>query len=127
VFVLLASRRGVTRARLRDVVPAYAASPNDEAFERMFERDKEELRSLGVPIETVLLDVLHEDDIGYRIDPDTYELPEVSFTGDEMVALGLAARAWSRAGLAGPARDALRKLEALGHTVDLTDVGVEPR
>ena len=122
--MLLASRRGVSRARLREVVPAYAASPSDEAFERMFERDKDELRSLGVPVETVALDVLHDDETGYRIDPGQYELPPVSFTREETVALGLAARAWSRAGLAGPARDALLKLEALGQPLDLTAVDV---
>jgi proteasome accessory factor B len=117
----------VSKERLRSVVPAYAASPSTDAFERMFERDKEELRSLGVPLETVSLDALHDDEVGYRIDPDAYELPEVSFTREERVALGLAARAWSQAGLAGPARDALLKLEASGHQVDLDDVAIEPR
>ncbi len=125
--MLLAARRGVSKERLRSVVPAYAASPSTDAFERMFERDKEELRSLGVPLETVSLDVVHEDEVGYRIDADAYELPEVSFTQQERVALGLAARAWSQAGLAGPARDALLKLEASGHAVELDDVAIEPR
>ena len=53
LFALMASARPVPKHVLRDAIDAYRASPSDEAFERMFERDKEELRSMGVPILTV--------------------------------------------------------------------------
>ena len=53
LFALMASARPVPKAFLRDAIDAYHESPSDEAFERMFERDKEELRCMGVPILTV--------------------------------------------------------------------------
>ena len=82
VLALLGSRVPVDRARIRDVVPGYAESASDEAFERMFERDKEELRSMGVPIETVV-NASGEVD-GYRIDQRAYQMPELRFTAAEI-------------------------------------------
>ena len=52
VLCLSQGRRYVTKDQLRDAIPDYAACPTTEAFERMFERDKNELRELGVPLET---------------------------------------------------------------------------
>jgi len=128
VFVLLGSRRGVTRDQLRRSIPDYADSPNDAAFERMFERDKESLRDLGVPVETVQLDAFHDDEWAYTIDPRAYELPPMSFTTDELVALGLAGRAWRQAALEGEAAAALRKLESIGIELpEAPGVPVEPR
>ncbi len=53
LFALMASARPVPKHVLRDAIDAYRESPSDDAFERMFERDKDELRSMGVPILTV--------------------------------------------------------------------------
>ena len=121
VLCLLGARRPVSRAAIRGAVPGYAECASDEAFERMFERDKDELRAMGVPIDTVLSPAGDVD--GYRIDVDSYALPEVSFTGPELAVLGLAARAWSDAALGGSAQGALRKIEAsageLGTVADL--------
>lgn len=110
VLCLLGSRRPVDRATIRDVVPGYADSASDEAFERMFERDKDELRSMGIPVETILNS--HGEVEGYRIDERAYEMPEVTFTSAELSVLGLAARAWNDALLSGAAQGALRKIEA---------------
>ena len=52
VLCLSQGRRYVTKDQLREVIPDYAACPTTDAFERMFERDKDELRELGVPLET---------------------------------------------------------------------------
>ena len=52
VLCLLSTRQFLTAERIRTIVPGYADAPNDEAFFRMFERDKTELRELGVPLET---------------------------------------------------------------------------
>ena len=56
VLCLLSTRQFITAERIRDTVEGYqvsddAANP-DEAFKRAFERDKAELRDLGVPLET---------------------------------------------------------------------------
>src|SRR5690606_3462777 len=112
VIALLSTRQPLSRARIREAVPAY--SDNDEAFERMFERDKDELRALGIPLRTEPIDPFFDDEPGYRIDQREYALPELAFEPDELAVVGLASRAWSQASLAGPAAQALRKLEAAG-------------
>ena len=84
----------------------------------MFERDKDELRSLGIPIEVGHVDRCFEDEPGYRIKRDAFELPEIDLEPDEAAVVGLAARVWQHAGLAAATSDALVKLKAAGLTVD---------
>lgn len=125
VIALRATRRGMRREDLRRAVPQYAASPTELAFERMFERDKEDLREIGVPIVTLRSDVLVDADDAYRIDPGAYELPPVAFSTAEVAVLGLAAHVWQQAALAVPAARALTKIKAVGETADpLEAVGV---
>jgi predicted DNA-binding transcriptional regulator YafY len=94
----------------------------------MFERDKENLRELGIPVVTGRASAWFEDEIGYRIDRDSYALPEIDFTAEEMAVLGLASRVWQQASLAGPAARAWSSCGALGvDTEDGSLVGVEPR
>ncbi|MDT5334918.1 MAG: proteasome accessory factor, partial [Mycobacterium sp.] len=52
VIALLSTRTFITAERIRETVSGYSESPSDEAFSRMFERDKNELRDLGIPLET---------------------------------------------------------------------------
>jgi proteasome accessory factor B len=128
VICLLYTRRPLSKAKIRDVVPQYGTSASDEAFDRMFERDKDELRDLGIPLVTEPFDALFEDEPGYRIDRREYALPEISFAADELAVLGLASRAWAQASLAGPAAQALRKLEAAGvERDDSSLIGIVPR
>jgi proteasome accessory factor B len=128
VICLLAARRFVSKEQIRTAVPQYADSASDEAFERMFERDKDDLREMGIPLETGSNDILFEDEVGYRIPKDAYALPEVTFDSAELAVLGLAARAWQQATLADAALRAILKLEAAGVDVDPTALAVvEPR
>jgi proteasome accessory factor B len=83
----------------------------------MFERDKAELREMGVPLETGRTSVFDTED-GYRIARADYELPEITLTGEEAAAVGLALRLWESAQLAGAAHSALVKLKAAGVDVD---------
>ncbi len=125
-IALLATRRPLTRAELRRMVPGYPDS--DEAFERMFERDKDDLREMGVPVETGATSALFDDELGYRIRSDAYALPEMSFTREEMAVLTLAAQAWAGAALAGPASSALLKLKAYAvETDEQALTGLTPR
>jgi len=117
VIMLLVSRTYVTKERIREVIEGYDKD-NDEAFEKMFERDKEELRALGIPIELGHVDKFFDDEQGYRIKRDAFELPDIDFTPDEAAVLGLAARVWQHAGLASATSAALVKLRAAGHDVD---------
>jgi len=128
VICLLATRRWLTKEQIRAAVPQYADCESTEAFDRMFERDKEDLRELGIPVVTGRASALFEDEVGYRVDRDSYALPEIELTAEEMAVLGLASRVWQQASLAGPAARALVKLRALGvETEDGSLVGVEPR
>jgi predicted DNA-binding transcriptional regulator YafY len=128
VIALLSTRRWLTKEQIRSAVPQYAECETTEAFDRMFERDKDELRELGVPLVTGGGSAWFADEQGYRIDRETYALPEISFTPAELAVLGLASRVWQQASLAGPAARALVKLKALGvHPDDASLVGMEPR
>ncbi|HKJ12502.1 MAG TPA: WYL domain-containing protein [Ornithinimicrobium sp.] len=126
VIALLYTRQPLSKARLRSAVPQYQSS-GDEAFDRMFERDKDELRALGIPLRTEVIDPFFDDEAGYRIDRREYELPPIDFAADEVAVIGVASRAWSQASLAGPAAQALRKLQAAGVEADAASVaGIEP-
>jgi proteasome accessory factor B len=117
LITLLVARSYVSKERIRSVVEQYRGA-GDEAFEKMFERDKEELRSLGVPLEVGHLDPAFEDEPGYRVERAAFELPEVDLEPDEAAVVGLAARVWQHAGLAAATSDALVKLKAAGVPVD---------
>ncbi|QIM20865.1 WYL domain-containing protein [Phycicoccus sp. HDW14] len=128
VLVLLWARRPLSKAQVRQLVPQYGQSASLEAFERMFERDKDELRELGIPLVTEDIDALWEDEPGYRIHQRDYALPDIEFEPDELAVLGLASRTWAQASLAGPAAQALRKLRAAGVERDADAlIGIEPR
>ena len=118
LITLLVARTYVGKARLREVIEGYREAANVEAFEKMFERDKEELRSLGVPIEVGYVDRAFEDEPGYRIERSAFELPDIDLEPEEAAVIGLAARVWQHAGLAAATSDALVKLKAAGISVD---------
>ncbi len=127
VVLLLSTRRYLTAEQIRAAVHGYPEA--EDAFKRMFERDKEELRDLGIPLETGLNNALDEEP-GYRIKKQDYELPEIRLEADEAAVLGIAARVWQSAELAGAAAGALLKLKAAA--ADLEDdqqprPGIEPR
>ena len=126
VICLLHTRAYLTAERLREIIPGYTEAPSDEAFKRMFERDKEDLRDLGIPLE-VGSHSHFDDEPGYRIPRSDYALPEVRLEPDEAAALGLAARMLSAASQGATAARTLRKLEAAG--VELTPLpeGLQPR
>ena len=132
VVCLLSTRRYLSADQIRTAVPGYPEQ--DDLFKRMFERDKEDLRELGVPLETGLNHPF-DDDPGYRIRQQAYELPELRLEADEAAVLGLAARVWRRAELASAAAGALLKLRAAGIDAGSLDgadedpsaQGIEPR
>ena len=117
VILLLVARNYTTKEQIRALMEPYRAS-SDEAFDRMFERDKDDLRALGIPLEVGYVDKFFEDEQGYRIKRDAFELPAIDFSADEVAVLGLAARVWRHAGLAAATSDALMKLKAAGLSFD---------
>jgi proteasome accessory factor B len=131
VIALLSTRQYLTAARIRSTVPGYEADDGSEraseAFKRMFERDKSDLREMGIPLETGRTSAFDTED-GYRIARASYELPEITLTREEAAAVGLALRLWESAQLAGPAHSALVKLKAAGIEVDSSRaIPLQPR
>jgi proteasome accessory factor B len=126
VICLLHTRRYLTVQQIRDLVPGYEQG-SEESFRRMFERDKEELRELGVPLETGSDSHVHEDEQGYRIARRDYELPPIVLEPDEAAALGLAARLWQSAPQAAATGSALLKLRAAGVEPGEAPGALEPR
>jgi proteasome accessory factor B len=130
VICLLSTRRFLTAAQIAATVPGYEHDPDDpkdhEAFQRKFERDKAELRELGVPLETGTASAF-DSEPGYRIAHREYALPDIPLAPDEAAAVGIAARLWQHAGLAAAASSGLAKLRAAGVDVDPSaTLGVEP-
>ncbi|MDG4826384.1 WYL domain-containing protein [Asanoa sp. WMMD1127] len=130
VICLLSTRRFLTAAQIAATVPGYEHDPEDpkdhEAFQRKFERDKSELRELGVPLETGAASAF-DTEPGYRIARRDYALPDIPLAPDEAAAVGIAGRLWQHAGLAAAASSGLAKLRAAGVDVDpQATLGVEP-
>ena len=118
----------MSKEQVRSTVAGYADATSDDAFERMFERDKDTLRDLGIPILTVTGSG-HGDDIGYRIDQEAYALPAVDLTAAELGVLSLAAQFWQDKSLRTDATRALTKLRAVGSGPEAGDLvaGLAPR
>ena len=125
LIMLLVQRHYVPKDRIRSIL--YPDS-SDEAFEKMFERDKDDLRSIGVPIEVGQMDAYFDDEPGYRVRPDELQLPRIELAADEAAVIGLATRVWGHARLAEATTEAVRKLTAFGLPVDVSALDiVEPR
>lgn len=89
IVMLLEAPRPVSLQEIHATIPGYGQDQWD-AFKRMFERDKQELREMGIPLERSALDVWETDE-GYRIPKERYYLPELGLKPDELAALWLAA------------------------------------
>src|ERR1700744_4042891 len=88
VIALLSTRGFITAEKIRRSLAGYSASPSVEAFSRMFERDKNELRDLGVPLEVGRVSALDPTE-GYRINREAYALPAVELTDDAAAAVAV--------------------------------------
>jgi len=111
-LALLATKRYLKKSEILTNVAGYEGS--QEAKERMFERDKDDLRSLGIEIEVGDLDVFFEDEPGYRIPQKSYELDLPDLTGRELALLSIASSFWNDSILAPSAQSGIRKLQSLG-------------
>ncbi len=107
IVMLLETAHPVTAEQIHRTIPGYGQD-SWETFKRMFERDKEELREMGIPVELSSIDAWDTEQ-GYRIPKDRYYLPDLQLEPDELAALWLAA-GLLRMSDPGPARSALMKL-----------------
>jgi proteasome accessory factor B len=106
VATLLDTRRPLTLEEIVELVPGY---PDDKlSYRRQFERDKDTLRGIGIPVRLESVDGLGPEQ-GYRVPPDEYYLPSLDLTADEQAALHVAVTAVRLEGGPAPA-EALWKL-----------------
>lgn len=118
--VLLASERGLTKNEIYEVVRGYhqqLQTRNMVSLTKLFERDKDILRDLGVQLEVVTPEHSPGDqtEARYLISQQDFTWPaDLKFNSRQMALLELAARAWSRSSLSEPAQRGLTKLKALG-------------
>jgi len=124
-IALLATKRWLTKSQIFTSVDGYEGEP--DAMERMFERDKDDLRNLGITIEVGSFDPLFEDEVGYRIRPENYQADLDSISSRELSLISLATQAWQGAVLDASALSALIKLKSLGIDSDVDSIpGLAP-
>lgn len=134
ILALVSSPFGLTREQLLSSVQGYAAfykvGEDNASLARKFERDKDQIRSLGIPIEVI-------DSPGnsgnnqlsrYRIQKTSLQIPEnFHFSDEELNLLRSAALAWSETSLSSQSKQALIKLEAQGAKIDYSNLGIAPK
>ena len=120
-MALLATKRFLSKSEIFETVAGYTGSL--ETKERMFERDKDDLRALGITIHVGSHDPLFEDELGYRIYENEYELELGALTPSELSYLSLAATLWRNQLFASSGEQALLKIDALAGTALREDFG----
>ena len=115
-LALLASKRYLSKAEILRNIPGYEGSP--ETKERMFERDKDDLRSLGIQIDVNNFDPLFEDEQGYLIKSDSFQFAENEFTKEELLLLTMAANLWHDSAVEIDSQNALLKIQSLSGPVE---------
>lgn len=134
VLALLATETGLTKNEILSTVQGYRqryrASGDNANLERQFERDKDDIRELGVPLETVESPGQsgNNQNLRYRIPRGSYELPsDIRFSAEETTLLNLAAMVWREGSLSAESRRAVVKLKGLGLVSDEPVLGYAPR
>ena len=133
ILALVSSREGLTKNEILRTVRGYSDIYDfngNSALDKMFERDKDEIRSMGVIIDT--LELPEEEgqthNIRYSISRRNYDFPQgLSFTSDELTLLNVAATAWREASLSSDSRHALTKIKSLGVSANDPLIGVAPQ
>lgn len=133
ILALMSTSQGLTKDQILTTVRGYRedteAGMARESIERRFERDKDSLRELGIPLEAI---IPPEEDgnnksTRYRISKGDYEIPaDVSFTALDVTLLNISAAVWREGSLSHDARSAQIKLASLGVLVDEPLIGFAP-
>jgi proteasome accessory factor B len=134
VLALLATEAGLTKNEILSTVQGYrqrySTSGDNANLERQFERDKDDIRELGVPLETIESpgQAGNNQNLRYLIPRGDYELPaDISFSPEETTLLNLAAMVWREGSISGESRRAILKLRSLGVVTDEPVIGYAPR
>jgi proteasome accessory factor B len=119
-LALLASKRFLTKSEIFSTVAGY--SGNTETMERMFERDKDELRNLGIKIEVGGIDPLFDDEQGYQIQEDRFQIDSNAFTQEDLLYLTMAANLWHGSALHDQSKAALLKIQSISGPIEVDEV-----
>lgn len=134
MLALLATENGLTKNEILSTVQGYrqrySASGDNANLERQFERDKDDIRELGVPLETLESPGQsgNNQNLRYRIPRGAYELPrDIRFSDEETTLLSLASMVWREGSLSAESRRAVLKLKSLGSEAREPVLGYAPR
>jgi proteasome accessory factor B len=134
VLALLATENGLTKNEILSTVQGYrqkySMAGDNANLERQFERDKDDIRELGVPLETIESpgQAGNNQNLRYRIPRGAYDLPsDIRFSPEETTLLNLAAMVWREGSISGESRRAILKLRSLGVSADEPVIGYAPR
>ena len=119
---LLSSKRFLTKNEIFKNIAGYSGSP--ETMERMFERDKDELRSMGIEIEVGQLDPLFEDEMGYLIKSSNIQIQPNEFTKDELLLMTMAANVWKESAFSDISKKALMKVSSIDSEIGFNAVAL---
>lgn len=119
---LLSSKRYLTKNEIFRNVAGYNGSP--ETMERMFERDKDELRGLGIEIEVGQIDPLFEDEQGYLIRSSSIQIQPEEFSKEELLLMTMAGNLWKESALSGISENALIKMASLDGGIGFNSIAL---
>lgn len=119
---LLSSKRYLTKNEIFRNVAGYSGSP--ETMERMFERDKDELRNMGIEIEVGQIDPLFEDEVGYLIKSSDIQIQPTDFSKEELLLMTMAANTWKESVFSDVSNNALMKLASIDSQITLNKIAI---
>lgn len=119
-LALLATKRFLTKNEIFRIVAGYSGSI--ETMERMFERDKDELRKLSIEIEVRGIDPLFEDEQGYLIRSQTFHFSQDEFNQEELMILMMAANLWHDSALKENSKGALLKIQSFSGPIESNSI-----
>lgn len=119
---LLSTKRYLTKNEIFRSIAGYEGSP--ETMERMFERDKDELRSMGIEIEVGQIDPLFEDEIGYLIRSSSIQIQPNDFSKEELLLMTMAANLWQRSAFSDISKNALLKVSSVDGDIGLNNLAL---
>jgi len=134
VLALLATEQGLTKTEVLSTVQGYrqkfVVGGDNTSLERQFERDKDDIRELGIPLETIEAPESSGNNqlLRYLIPKGAYDLPaDITFSSAEIAMLSLAATVWRQGSLSGESQRAILKLRSLGIESTEPVIGYAPR
>lgn len=107
--VLVSAPHGLDRNQIRHRVPQYSQASSEAAFERMFERDKDVLRSVGLDL---ISHRVQHSEVGFTYRVGAGDLPSLTVGPIDVLLLSHLSTAWQGTSLERYASSAMLKVGA---------------